>query len=137
MAREKGATVADKAAHRLYDEAVLRRDRHAVCHRCGTLLATAYHEERLYSVGCGKCETITLVKARDPYEAARKVGIEARPADDWDEEHGDVLWWSFPIEEPPYLGSPISFHRDGSPTVPDHCTHWTPVFVPHDPKREG
>lgn len=65
----------DKAAHLLYDNAILHQDRRTVCQRCGSYLGTIYHEERLYSVGCCKCETITLVKARTPHEAARKVGI--------------------------------------------------------------
>lgn len=79
MAREKGATSTDKAAHQLYDNAVLQQERRAVCQRCGSYLGTTYHEERLYSIGCMKCETITLVKARTPYEAAKKVGVTPRP----------------------------------------------------------
>ncbi|NQX57525.1 hypothetical protein [Paenibacillus qinlingensis] len=27
--------------------------------------------------------------------------------DEWHEDKGDVLWWSFPIQEPPYCGSPL------------------------------
>lgn len=80
MAREKGASAMDKAAHLLYDNVVMHADRRTVCQRCGSYLGTVYHEERLYSVGCCKCETITLVKARTPHEAARKVGIAPLPA---------------------------------------------------------
>lgn len=136
MARVKGASAADQAAHRIYDEIVLPRNHGGLCGLCGAELITAYHEERLYSVRCKKCHTVTLVKACDPYEAEKKVGIVAIPADDWYEDYGDALWWSFPVEEPPYHGSPISYHADGSPTVPEHCTHWTRYFVPRDPDRE-
>lgn len=136
MARVKGASTDDIGAHQIYDAIVLPRNYGGLCARCGCELITAYHEERLYSVRCPKCETVTLVKAADPYKAEEKVGIVARPAEEWHEDYGDALWWSFPVEEPPYRGSPISYHADGSPTVPDWCTHWTPIFVPKDPDRE-
>lgn len=29
------------------------------------------------------------------------------PATEWHEDHGNVLWWRFPIEEPPYVGTPL------------------------------
>lgn len=126
----------DAAAHRMHDDFLLRRNYGGKCPRCGTDLKTAYHEDRLYSVQCQKCETVTLVEARNPREAETKVGIVARPAEEWHEDYGDALWWSFPVEEPPYHGSPICYHADGRPTVPDWCTHWTPYFVPSDPDRE-
>ena len=31
-----------------------------------------------------------------------------RPIDEYHEDMGNVLWWKFPIEEPPYVGSPLS-----------------------------
>lgn len=136
MARVKGASTVDQAAHRLFDDVVLRRDRRAVCRKCGTELATAYHEERLYSVACGKCETLTLVKARDPYAAAAKVGIVARPAEDYHEDHGPVLWWHFPIEEPPVVGYQDSYDRYGDPIVTEYHTHWTPIPIPNAPTME-
>lgn len=136
MEREKGATTTDKSAHRLFDSKIQNRLVIAICHNCGGPLRTSYHEERLYSVRCNKCKTVTLVKAGNPCAAAEKVGIVARPAEEWHEDYGDALWWSFPIEEPPYVGSPISYNPDGSPTVPAHCTHWTPIFTPCDPTME-
>jgi hypothetical protein len=33
--------------------------------------------------------------------------IEAKPIEEWIEEEGDCLWWEFPIQEPPYVGSPL------------------------------
>jgi len=38
-------------------------------------------------------------------EQLRAVYV-ARPADDWHEDIGDVLWWIDPVEEAPYVGSP-------------------------------
>lgn len=31
----------------------------------------------------------------------------ARRFSEWIENYGDVLWWRFPVTEPPYLGSPL------------------------------
>jgi hypothetical protein len=31
---------------------------------------------------------------------------QAWPARQWTEDRGDVLWWQFPISEPPYIGTP-------------------------------
>lgn len=36
---------------------------------------------------------------------------EARPFNEWHEDHGDVLWWHFPIVESPYVGSPLDLGR--------------------------
>lgn len=55
---------------------------------------------------------------------------EARPISDWDEDDGDCLWWKFPIEEPPYVGSPLDCNWPG------YHTHWTPIDVPEPPKGE-
>ncbi len=30
-----------------------------------------------------------------------------RPYYEWREDHGPVLWWLWPIEEAPYVGSPL------------------------------
>lgn len=54
----------------------------------------------------------------------------ARPLEEWHEDYGDVLWWKFPIEEPPYVGSPLDANW------PDYHTHWTPFAVPEPPKEE-
>ncbi len=29
------------------------------------------------------------------------------PADEWDEDMGDVLWFHLPLQEAPYVGSPL------------------------------
>lgn len=58
------------------------------------------------------------------------ISTEARPLKEWHEDIGDVLWWKFPIEEPPYVGSPLDLNW------PAHHTHWTPIVVPEPPKEE-
>lgn len=52
---------------------------------------------------------------------------KARPLDEWTEERGCVLWWRFPVDEPPYVGSPLD------EDWPGYHTHWTEVQTPPDP----
>lgn len=51
----------------------------------------------------------------------------ARPIDEWHEDYGDVLWWTFPIQEPPYCSGPLDADW------PDYHTHWTPLVIPTAP----
>jgi hypothetical protein len=53
------------------------------------------------------------------------VAAVARPVDEWHEDIGPVLWWRFPVEEPPYCGGPLD-----TEWVPDYYTHFTPLIVP-------
>jgi hypothetical protein len=48
----------------------------------------------------------------------------ALPLDAWEESEGPVLWWVFPIEEPPYCGTPLDTDWPG------YHTHWTSIRVP-------
>lgn len=50
--------------------------------------------------------------------------LMARPLEDWHEDIGAVLWWKFPIDEPPYCGSPLDTDWPG------YHTHWTPIQIP-------
>jgi hypothetical protein len=53
------------------------------------------------------------------------------PIDDWHEDMGDVLWWEFPIQEPPYCGTPLDI------LWPGYYTHFTPLPRPNQPKKKG
>lgn len=33
--------------------------------------------------------------------------VKPRPAHEWHEDIGNVLWWLWPIEQPPYVGTPL------------------------------
>jgi hypothetical protein len=57
-------------------------------------------------------------------EKAEKAGVTARPLEEWQEEDRDVLWWRFPIEEPPYCGHP------NCDSWPGYHTHFTRLVVP-------
>ena len=60
-----------------------------------------------------------------------RVLNKAIPIDEWHEDDGVVLWWRFPIVEPPYVGSPLC-----SDWEEDYYTHWTPIVCPEPPKGE-
>lgn len=61
----------------------------------------------------------------DEVRACRGV---AQPLDAWTEEDGPALWWKFPIEQPPYSGTPLD--DEFSP----YFTHWTPIVIPAQPE---
>lgn len=58
-------------------------------------------------------------------------GDAPRPLAEWAEDDGPVLWWSFPIVEPPYLGTPLDS------AWPAHVSHWTRFAVPAEPAPEA
>jgi hypothetical protein len=60
---------------------------------------------------------------------APAVAPVARPIDEWHEDIGAVTWWRFPVEEPPYCGSPLD-----TEWVPGYYTHFTPIVVPQPPQ---
>jgi hypothetical protein len=43
----------------------------------------------------------------------------ARPGEQWHEDDGPVLWWRFPVVEPPYAGTP------NDSDWPGYHTHFT------------
>lgn len=52
--------------------------------------------------------------------------VIAHLAEHWDEDTGDVLWWNFPVEEPPYCGTPLDEH------FPEYKTHFTTIDMPNE-----
>lgn len=72
--------------------------------------------------------------------------MKARPLAEYHEDMGDVLWWAFPIDEPPYLGSPLDLGQTvevafGVDKImrfnvggwPGTHTHFTPIELPEQP----
>ncbi|HGF7284330.1 hypothetical protein HQ961_00570 [Enterococcus faecium] len=56
--------------------------------------------------------------------------VRAKLAEHWDEDTGDVLWWNFPVEEPPYCGTPLDEH------FPKYKTHFTQITMPDEVEKE-
>lgn len=60
------------------------------------------------------------------YEAAKQEQ-PLRPIQHYHEDMHDVLWWRFPVEEPPYCGTP------NDSDWPGYHTHFTHITVPPNP----
>ena len=56
--------------------------------------------------------------------------VKARLAKHWDEDLGDCLWWDFPVEEPPYCGTPLD------DDFPKYKTHFTELHIPDEVEQE-
>ena len=66
-------------------------------------------------------EELNLVRAElNSYE-------KLHPLASWHEDDGPAMWWSLPIQETPYVGSPTD------DDFPDFVTHWSKLLVPNEP----
>lgn len=52
--------------------------------------------------------------------------VIAHLAEKWHEDIGPILWWNFPVEEPPYCGTPLDEH------FPKYKTHFTTIDMPNE-----
>ena len=77
------------------------------------------------------------VRMTESDRAALLAAITPRPLAEWSEEDGAVLWWRFPVEEPPYVGTPLDddWPVMGTATggTTNYVTHWTRLLVPEEP----
>ena len=76
------------------------------------------------------------------YNAASKANIKiinqldeptkviAHLAEKWHEDIGPVLWWDFPVEEPPYCGTPLD------DDFPKYKRHFTELHIPDEVEEE-
>ena len=55
--------------------------------------------------------------------------LKLRPEAEYHEDMGSVIWWKFPIVEPPYVGSPLD------EDWPNYHTHFTRIILPEDWKK--
>lgn len=56
--------------------------------------------------------------------------VIAHLAEKWHEDIGPVLWWDFPVEEPPYCGTPLA------DDFPKYKTHFTELHIPDEVEEE-
>ena len=56
--------------------------------------------------------------------------VIAHLAEKWHEDIGPVLWWDFPVEEPPYCGTPLD------DDFPKYKTHFTELRIPDEIEEE-
>ena len=86
--------------------------------------------ELIADAGLGKTERYFLADYLIAHGVTITMPERARPLEEWSEDCCAVLWWKFPIEEPPYVGSPLD------ESWPAYHTHWTPISIPEPPKGE-
>ena len=60
--------------------------------------------------------------------------VVAKTFEDWQEADGNVLWWKSPIDEPPYVGTPIDTDWPFSDYSSDSLW-WTRIVIPAN--RDG
>lgn len=58
-----------------------------------------------------------------------------RPLSEYHEDHGTVLWWHLPIQEPPYVGSGPGI-QECQLITNGWLTHWSPIPQPTIKKLE-
>ena len=56
--------------------------------------------------------------------------VIAQLSEKWHEDIGPVLWWDFPVEEPPYCGTPLD------DDFPKYKTHFTELHIPDEVEEE-
>lgn len=99
-----------------------------LCPFCGeTPYINRWHSASGTSIKCKDCGCTTQIEngERAAVEVWNKRVTEPpKPIDEWHEDYGDVLWWKFPIDEPPFCGTPLDSDW------PDYHTHWTPLIIP-------
>lgn len=74
----------------------------------------------------------TAINVLEQLDEPQAEKVEAHLAEHWNEDMGDVLWWNFPVEEPPYCGTPLDEH------FPKYKTHFSMIDMPTEiekPKR--
>lgn len=49
-----------------------------------------------------------------------------RHIDDWHADDGPALWWTWPVREPPYVGTPLDDDWPGG------HRYWTPLVLPDE-----
>lgn len=92
------------------------------------------NKAELFSICCDLATTSFWICDDDEISLTepKNEKVEARLAEHWNEDMGDVLWWNFPVEEPPYCGTPLDEH------FPKYKTHFSMIDMPNEiekPKR--
>jgi hypothetical protein len=95
---------------------------HSVCEALGAV-DKVYGLGNVYPDVDTVCDSIReIIRERDSYVDR----LLTRERESWHEEDGVVLWWTLPLNEPPYVGTPLD------DDFPEYVTHWTPLILPLD-----
>lgn len=92
------------------------------CPKCGNEDLTLKKEYNPYVYICDKCK----FEFDSMWSGFQTYKTELFRLEDWFEEDGACLWWKFPIEEEPYVGSPLDVN------FPNDVTHFTRIVIPQE-----
>ncbi len=80
----------------------------------------------LYKDLCGLGNSMSYlqseIRALSPSEPAQSV----RPLEEWHEDHGNAVWWTWDNDRKEWLGEPAYIGKPLDSDWPDYHTHWTP-----------
>ena len=72
-----------------------------------------------------------LISKMDTTQPLKQITkVIAHLAEKWHEDIGPVLWWDFPVEEPPYCGTPLD------DDFPKYKRHFTELHIPDEVEEE-
>lgn len=134
--------------HETLDEAVEGAEYSLNC----SVDSDGFEEDVITGICCGEIKASVVIENRRELTAQEKIKhpewsfygeprlrpIEsARLLQEWHEDDGPVLWWRFPIDEAPWVGTPLDqdwqIGWDGPGGA--YYTHWTPLpLAPEKPK---
>ena len=83
-------------------------------------LSRSRFSEKKWAKAC-----VEAIDAREKTEnelAASQAALIPRPESEWHEDMGDVMWFHFPIQESPWVGTPLT-----SSWIEDWYTHFVPL----------
>jgi hypothetical protein len=110
--------VAERTEKRVRAEA--QRDYAAICEALDAVEQADGHGPNYPSVDI-VCDSIRDMR-RQLWERDEERIPKERAS--WHEEDGSVLWWTLPVSEAPYAGTPLD------DDFPEYATHWTRIAVP-------
>jgi hypothetical protein len=96
----------------------------------------AIAKERAQTEGGGlhymnTCDWAYAIAFRGAADEIQRL-LTVHPRDQYHEDKGPVLWWRFPIQEPPYVGSPTD-ETWAEHELEGFYTHWSPIPIPMQP----
>ncbi|MGL4571746.1 MAG: hypothetical protein ACRCVJ_11855 [Clostridium sp.] len=68
-----------------------------------------------------------LVEENERMIAEFTVDNKPEPIEEWHEDMGDCLFWKYPVEEPPYCGTPLDIGF-----IEEYYTHFTRLLIPKE-----
>lgn len=88
-----------------------------------------YYWEAIDRVAAERDSLATKLSTLEQENGRMRAVCVPKLLDEWHEDHGSVLWWLLPVQEPPYCGTPLD---DDWPFEDDERPVWTVLQLPID-----